>query len=572
MQYQVLARKWRPQTFDELVGQEHVTRTLLNALRSSRVAHAFLFSGPRGSGKTTTARLLAKALNCHAGKPGEPCGQCDACREIAAGNCLDVLEMDAASNRGIDEIRELKEQVRYSPARDKHKIFIIDEVHMLTNEAFNALLKTLEEPPPDVVFIMATTEYYKIPATILSRCQQYAFKLIQFPLILQRLEHIARTEKIQISGTALEQVAFASGGSMRDAMSAFDQVIAFSGSSVRDEDVTMLLGLIEPALLADTTHAIAGNDADKIIRTVAALVESGQDLQNFWRRLLAHFRNLMVLKAGITDTGILGVPDSLVPDLKSQADLFSNEDLLRLYDALFRIEGDLKYASQIRFHVEMGLLELAQLPRLRAIEDLIAEFARVGQGDPPGAGGKAPPPSEAPPPERPPQGSGRGPVRSQPAPAPAVAVPPSESRNQPGRDRADPPPARTTPDAPGLGSRDLLLRLAAAIEKPSLEPVVLALQGAELSGDTVVLDPGGISDFYRRQVRDNLPLIARAAAQVVQRAVHVRIGDDPITPERVPAKSAEPGQEDILDKLKREPVVRSFLDAFPGPVKAEKLD
>src|SRR5213596_1710417 len=273
MQYQVLARKWRPQNFHELVGQEHVSQTLLNALQSGRVAHAFLFSGPRGSGKTTTARILAKTLNCHKAKPGEPCAECPACVEIAAGNCLDVLEIDATSNRGIDEIRELRENVRYRPARDRYKVFIIDEAHMLTQEAFNALLKTLEEPPPHVIFILATTEYHKIPATILSRCQQYNFKLIPFPLILNRLRQIAQAEKIEISTSALEQIAFSSGGSLRDAMSALDQVIAFSGNSVRDQDVSMLLGLVEPAVLGDVVKAISRHDSERLLKVVSELVE-----------------------------------------------------------------------------------------------------------------------------------------------------------------------------------------------------------------------------------------------------------------------------------------------------------
>ena len=391
MQYQVLALKWRPQSFDELVGQEYVSRTLINALQSGRVAHAFLFSGPRGSGKTSTARLLAKALNCHEGKPGEPCGRCVACTEIAAGGCMDVLEIDAASNRGIDDIRELREKARYNPARDRYKIFIIDEVHMLTPEAFNALLKTLEEPPPHVVFILATTEYHKIPATILSRCQQYSFKLIQYPLILDRLRKIAEAEGIRISDPALEQVVFSSGGSMRDAMSALDQVIAFSGSEVRDEDVSTLLGLVEPRVLAETTRAIAEHDPAALFRTVAELVEAGQDLNNFCRRLSGHFRNLMILKVGISDPALLGIPESVLPDLRAQAELFSREDLLRLFDAFQKVEAGMKYAAQVRFQLEMGLVEMAHIARLRPLEELVAEFSAYADDDPPGGpGGGAP--------------------------------------------------------------------------------------------------------------------------------------------------------------------------------------
>src|SRR5947208_11094746 len=254
MSYQVIARKYRPQVFEELVGQKLVTQTLANAIRTNRVAHGYIFSGARGVGKTTTARILAKALNCVHGPTVTPCGECDACRDIteARDGSFYIREIDAASNRGIEQIRAVADNTIYGPAQARgYNIYIIDEVHMLTSEAFNALLKTLEEPPPRVIFILATTEYHKIPATILSRCQQYNFKLIPYSLILRRLSEVAGAENIRISTGALEQIAYSSGGSLRDAMSALDQVIAFSGEDVRDEDVTLLLGLVEPAVLKE---------------------------------------------------------------------------------------------------------------------------------------------------------------------------------------------------------------------------------------------------------------------------------------------------------------------------------
>jgi DNA polymerase-3 subunit gamma/tau len=548
MQYQVLARKWRPQNFHEIVGQEHVSRTLLNALQSNRVAHAFLFSGPRGSGKTTTARILAKALNCHSGQPGEPCGNCAACTEIAACNCIDVLEIDAASNTGVDNVRQLIEQARYNPARDRNKIFIIDEVHMLSNAAFAALLKTLEEPPAHVVFILATTEYHKIPATILSRCQQYNFKLIQYPLILERLRHIALSEGIQISGAALEQVVFSSGGSMRDAMSALDQVVAFSGTTVRDEDVTTLLGLVEPRVLSQTVRSIAGSDLSTLLKIVRDLVEAGQDLHNFCRRLSGQFRNLMVLKAGISDPALLGIPESLLPDLRAQAELFSREDLLRLFDAFQKIETGMKYATQVRFQLEMGLIELAQIARLRSLEDLIADFTAA-----PGA--------ESP---------------SQDVPAPSASI--HRSRELPGNAAvpaapASEPPART----PALPDpKELLIQIAAAVGKVSLEPLMHSLAGARLESDKVVLEIGGSNDFVQRQITENLPVITEAAIKVIGRKVQV-VPDPSSAP--APQKSggsrgvSENAPDDtLLEKIKREPVVKSFLDVFPGPVKAEKID
>ena len=567
MQYQVLARKWRPQNFHEVVGQEHVSRTLLNALQSGRVAHAFLFSGPRGSGKTTSARILAKALNCHEGKPGEPCGKCVACTEITAGNCMDVMEIDAASNTGVDNVRELIDQVRYRPARDRNKIFIIDEVHMLSNAAFNALLKTLEEPPPHVVFIMATTEYHKIPATILSRCQQYSFKLIKYPLILERLRFIAAEEKIEISTAALEQVVFTSGGSMRDAMSAFDQVLAFSGSHVRDEDVTMLLGLVEPTILGAVVRAISANDAESILKIVADLAESGQDLQSFCRRLLGQFRNLMVLNAGVSDPGLLGVPESLIPDLREQAALFSREDLLRLFDAFLKIETDLKHATQVRFELEMGLIELAHIARMRALEDLIAEFSSLVGGEI-SLKAAAKPASPAP-------AAPAAPRKAEGTVAPPAAPAPSAVRTSaPLQVHASREPASAGGDSP----HGLLSKIASRVRKESLESNLQSLAGAVIRGDMVILDPGSSTEFFRRQIRENLSSIADAASELFGRPIVVCLGGEPIAPAPGPGPSAKiapassaaaPISVDPLERAKREPVVRSFLDVFPGPVKAE---
>jgi DNA polymerase-3 subunit gamma/tau len=509
MQYQVLARKWRPQNFHELVGQEHISQTLVNALQSGRVAHAFLFSGPRGSGKTSTARLLAKALNCHGGKPGEPCSQCVSCTEIAAGNCMDVLEIDAASNRGIDEIRELKEKARYNPARDRHKIFIIDEVHMLTTEAFNALLKTLEEPPPHVIFILATTEYHKIPATILSRCQQYSFRLIQYPLILDRLRKISKAEGIQISDGSLEQVVFSSGGSMRDAMSALDQVIAFSGNQVREEDVSALLGLVEPKVLSRVVHAIAENNLPVILEIVGSLVEAGQDLNNFCRRLSGQFRNLMVMKVGISDPAMLGIPESLVPDLRIQADLFSREDLLRLFDAFQKIEVGMKYATQVRFQLEMGLIELAHIAKLRSIEDLVAEFSSFADSGGPSIVDTA---------ARPPMAT-RPPLPTpDPRPAPALVPRPTPVV------APKPTPVAVTQQNP---KRTYAVPDAA---KPSIP-------------DSEAESPGAIPGESMAQQGMN-----RQAA------------------------GADAAEDSLLEKAKQEPVIKSFLDLFPGPVKAEKIE
>src|SRR4030042_1720671 len=317
--YLVLARKWRPQLFEEVVGQQHITQTLQNAISQKRGAHAFLFTGARGVGKTSTARILAKALNCEKGLQTNPCDQCTNCQEITHGTSMDVIEIDGASNRGIDEIRELKENVRYTPAKSRHKIYIIDEVHMLTREAFNALLKTLEEPPPHIIFVFATTEPHKIPATILSRCQRYDFKRIPLKEIIGSLKWIIEEEKVQISQRGLLLIARESEGSMRDAQSLLDQVISYGGKQIRDEDMTDVLGLIDQKILYDTIEAIAQKDTERCLEIVENIYQYGYDIQHFCQELLQYLRNLILIKVSRHPEELIELPAEELEGLRKQA-------------------------------------------------------------------------------------------------------------------------------------------------------------------------------------------------------------------------------------------------------------
>jgi DNA polymerase-3 subunit gamma/tau len=378
MSYQVIARKWRPQTFEEVTGQEPITRTLRNAIEHERLHHAYLFSGARGVGKTTTARLLAKALNCHKSKnpTPTPCAiddptACASCREIAEGRSIDVMEIDAASNTGVDNVRDaIIGNVAIAPARDRYKVFIIDEVHMLSGAAFNALLKTLEEPPPRVVFVMATTEKHKLPETILSRVQQFEFRTIATAKIAERLRHIADAEKVKISGDALREIARAGEGSMRDAQSAFDQVISFSGTEIKTEDVETALGLASTEMLARVTGAIAAQKPQDALAVVDDLVMRGQDLRNFCRDLMSHVRDLLVAKV----SGDAALLDSAATDRRSlmqQADNFSESDLVRFFHSLTETENNLRVAAHPRYQLEVGLVKLIEMRRVVPINHLI---------------------------------------------------------------------------------------------------------------------------------------------------------------------------------------------------------
>lgn len=427
MAYQVIARKWRPQTFDEVTGQEPITRTLRNAIEHQRLHHAYLFSGARGVGKTTSARLLAKALNCHkAAQPTPtPCrsddpDQCSSCREITESRSIDVQEIDAASNTGVDNVREaIIASVGIAPARDRYKIFIIDEVHMLSGAAFNALLKTLEEPPPRVVFIMATTERHKVPETILSRCQQFEFRTIATAKILERLKLIAKSEQISIPDEALREIARSGEGSMRDAQSALDQVISFAGNTINKEDVEMALGIAGADILTRIIDSIAANKPADAIAVVDDIVMRGHDLRNFCRDLLAHFRDLLVSKV----SGNVELLESAVvepEELKRQAASFSEADLVRFFHALSETETKLRAATQPRYQLEVGIVKLMELRGVETIGEILQRLNSLESG----SGGSAPTPVKPSPTDRSSQSvtSGFTPTFAATAAAPAPVV------------------------------------------------------------------------------------------------------------------------------------------------------
>ncbi len=532
--YQVIARKYRPQNFSELIGQEHVQKTLSNAIEGQRIAHGYIFSGQRGTGKTTVARILARCLNCIQGPTVNPCGVCASCIEIAAGNSPDVIEIDAASNRGINEMREIRENVRYRPARDRYKVFIIDEAHQITKEAFNALLKTLEEPPEWAVFILCTTEAFEIPNTIASRCQHFTFRSVDFADIVSRMQFIAREEGIDAPDEVLSVVAQAGEGSVRDSLSALDQAIACCGKTLRVEDIRTLLGLFGIDSLSAVAEAVNAQDSGRMLEIVQELERNGQSLQHFSRELSRFWRNLLVAKISGQATRLIAASDREQQALVELAKKFSEEDLTRYLHLSLDLYKNLQSSLQPRLHLELGLVKLVQAGKMQSIEEALAAL---------GGGPSVPaPPSAAP--KTPPIISAHSVVERPPAfQAPAKTAPPPEL-----------PKAVSTGDLK-QDLHDALVKAGLSFTADAIGQAELTLQNSEL----LIRAPKMLLLSLKE------PKLQTIASEIAGKPLKIRTEVDttsPSTPAR-PAQTAPGEDPDLRARALSHPGVKRFQELFP---------
>jgi len=568
MSYQVIARKWRPQKFEDVTGQEILTQTLRNSIEHGRLHHAYLFSGARGVGKTTTARLVAKALNCHKanGPTATPCATldettCPSCREIAEGRSMDVLEIDAASNTGVDNVRDvIINSIAIAPARDRYKVFIIDEVHMLSPSAFNALLKTIEEPPPNVVFIMATTDEHKVPETITSRCQLFEFRTIATAKIAERMRLIADAEKISISDEAIREIARAGDGSMRDAQSAFDQVISFAGEKIKTEDVEKALGIAGADVLARIINGIAENKPAEALAIVDDLVMRGHNLRNFCRDVLSHLRDLLVVKVS-GDPKLLDSSSAIATTLQQQAALFSESDLVRFFHSLAETEASLKDAANPRYQVEVGLVKLMEMRRLASLGDLVG---RIGELEDALRSGK--PAAERKTPQSAPD--------SGPAKAGARSASGGAARSASASVVDEQPAASESPIA-AAPSGSLIDKIKFELEKKKRRLLIAALDAAcrvGLEGDELSIEFMPEARHARDTLAkaDNAKALREACAEVCGREIGIRFAirqaesdeSAPASPEEEERRSKQQAREAVAQN----PTVQQVLRAFGGEI------
>ncbi len=566
MAYQVLARKYRPQRFSDVIGQDHVTRTLQNAIEQGRIAHGYIFSGHRGIGKTTIARILAMALNCRSQDHpvSEPCGVCESCTEIRAGNSVDVIEIDAATNRGIDEVRELREAARYRPARDRFKIWILDEAHQITDAAFNALLKTLEEPPAHVIFMMATTQPEDIPQTIRSRCQHFSFHAVRFAEIVEQLRSIAHQEGIEADNNAIAMLAEAGDGSMRDALSIMDQAIACCGAKLTGELVRGLVGAVPSEVLEEMMNAVAANSSEDVLRQVDRLLTEGHNPAHFARHLVRFLRNTLVAKVGGADSQLLQISDDERARVGRIAESFSEEDLTRFLQIMLRTHGELGYKQEQRFHLELGLLKLVHAQRLLPLEQLLSDAA-------PSAGAPPTPRSE-PAPRTGSTHSSRDMARgfatsaaSRPSPLEADRSRKSageiENSNSSKPDSAEeerPPASNTAPS----NVREAVLQ---ALEKAGVR---LQVYGIEVNGSELVVQLGVVQSLLASAMSaDAQRQVVQAASQAAGRPLKLKLAPKPAgaAPTAVaPRAVSGPGTK---SRAAEDPVVKRMQEKFGAQIR-----
>jgi DNA polymerase-3 subunit gamma/tau len=564
MSYRVLALKWRPQIFDDVVGQKAVTRTLQNAIEQDRVAHAFLFSGVRGVGKTTTARILAKALNCADGPTVSPCGKCPSCKEIAASSSMDVLEIDGASHTKVEEMREVLEASRYAPSRDRFKIYVIDEVHMLSMHSFNALLKTLEEPPPHLKFIFATTEYHKIPDTIVSRCQPFEFRTVTAGELTDHLRRIAEAEKIEITAPAIHQIARAAEGSVRDSLSALDQVVAATGGKIDEKDVSELLGLIDSKVLGDAAQAIVERSGKEILGIVDQLVRSGRDLRSFAHGLMQYLRDVLVVRVAPDSPELLelGADREMLDRLAGR---LTEEDLIRSLEVLTQLEGALRWSPEPRFHLEVALLKLSELRRLASFEELLARFEAMESGPAPaGPKGKAP--------------TGEGGTGSPERTSRSAGAKISTKSRAKDNEASDPPHADEASAAAPTPCSDSAEELVALLlerlrsVKPKLAALVSHHNGVTLEGDCLHMGFVAAQQFIREQIEQDefRGILEKEASELLGRPIKMAFGFS--EPEK-PTEAAPPEESNakadkaaLYERAVKDPMVRRFVETFQGEV------